>query len=139
MKVPSSKFQVPSSKEASNSRYSIQQLNDLDAGEFVRVVGPLFEHSPWIAEVTWAERPFDSVESLHNGLCRTVREAGQEKQVALVCAHPDLVGRAALAGTLTRESTGEQASAGLNALSPEEIELFQKQNRVYREKFGFPF
>ena len=125
--------------ESNDMHFTVSQFNNLEAAEFVRIVGPVFEHSPWIAEVTWAKRPFDSVESLHSELCRTVREAGQEKQVALVCAHPDLVGRAALAGTLTRESTGEQASAGLNALSPEEIELFQKQNRVYREKFGFPF
>jgi len=68
-----------------------------------------------------------------------VREAPQERQLALIRAHPDLVGRTALAGTLTRESTGEQASAGLNALSPAEIALFQKQNAAYREKFSFPF
>jgi len=68
---------------------------------------------------------------------RAQRLAG--KQLALIRAHPDLVGRATLAGTLTRESTGEQASAGLNALSPAEIALFQKQNAAYREKFGFPF
>jgi OHCU decarboxylase len=107
--------------------------------EFVRIVGPVFEHSPWIAEVAWAKRPFASVEKLHSALCQTVREAGEEKQRALIRAHPDLVGRAALDGTLTRESTGEQASAGLNKLSPEEITLFQKQNAAYREKFGFPF
>jgi OHCU decarboxylase len=62
-----------------------------------------------------------------------------EQQLALIRAHPDLVGRAALAGTLTRESNGEQASAGLNVLSPTEIELFQKQNAAYRAKFSFPF
>ena len=62
-----------------------------------------------------------------------------EKQLALICAHPDLVGRAARAGTLTRESTNEQANAGLNQLLPEEIDLFQTQNAAYKNKFGFPF
>ncbi len=99
----------------------------------------MFEHSPWIAETTWAKRPFITVEQLHGVLCHTVRAADREQQLALVCAHPDLVGRAALSGTLTRESTGEQASAGLNALTQEEIALFQKQNAAYRAKFGFPF
>ena len=118
---------------------SIEQLNELDCAEFARCIGPMFEHSPWIAERTWAKRPFGSTEQLHQALCHTVRTAGQEQQLALIRAHPDLVGRAARAGTLTRESTSEQASAGLNALTPEEIALFQKQNAAYHAKFGFPF
>jgi OHCU decarboxylase len=65
--------------------------------------------------------------------------AGQERQLALIRAHPDLVGRAALAGTLTPESTGEQAAAGLDRLAPEEIAAFNRLNAAYRERFGFPF
>ena len=118
---------------------ALAELNRLDQAEFTRIVGPVFEHSPWIAETIWSKRPFANVEQLHNALCQMVHAAGRDRQLALIRAHPDLVGRAALAGTLTRESTGEQASAGLNALSPAEIALFQKQNAAYREKFGFPF
>ena len=117
----------------------LAQLNSLSRDEFVHLVGPVFEHSPWIAEATWPKRPFASVEQLHQALTETVRNAGEEKQLALIRAHPDLVGKLALAGQLTRESTGEQASAGLDKLSPEEIELFQKNNAAYKEKFGFPF
>jgi OHCU decarboxylase len=119
--------------------FTIEQLNKVDLAEFIRIVGPVFEHSPWIAEMTSAKRPFANIEQLHQALCHTARAARHEQQLALIRAHPDLVGRAALAGTLTRESTGEQASAGLNALTPEEIALFQKQNAAYRAKFGFPF
>jgi OHCU decarboxylase len=72
-------------------------------------------------------------------MCAVVRQSGEDRQLALIRAHPDLVGRAALAGTLTKESTGEQASAGLNRLTPEEVALFQRQNAAYQEKFGFPF
>lgn len=118
---------------------TLAQLSSHSRDEFVRVVGPVFEHSPWIAEATWARRPFVSVEELHRALCQIVTDAGEEKQLALIRAHPDLVGRAELAGTLTRESTGEQASAGLNQLTPEEIETFQKNTADYKEKFGFPF
>ena len=118
---------------------SLSQINLFSCDEFVRVIGPVFEHSSWIAEETWARRPFVSVEKLQAQLCETVNAAGQEKQIALIRAHPDLVGRAALAGTLTLESTGEQAGAGLSQLSPEEISLFQKQNTAYKNKFGFPF
>ncbi|MDB6026268.1 MAG: uraD [Verrucomicrobiales bacterium] len=103
------------------------------------VVGPVFEDSPWIAARTWNKRPLTSISQLHAAMCDTVRQSSEDEKLALIQAHPDLVGRAALAGTLTRESTGEQANAGLNKLSPEEVALFQKHNAAYREKFGFPF
>lgn len=117
----------------------LSQLNLLSREEFVRSVGPVFEHSPWIAAATWPQRPFASVTALHEALCQTVRAADETRQLTLIRAHPDLVGRLALAGELTRESTSEQASAGLDKLSPEEIALFQTNNAAYKEKFGFPF
>jgi len=119
--------------------YRLSELNRFACDEFVRIVGPVFEHSPWIAEVTWHVKPFANVEQLHAALCRTVEQGVEAKQVQLIQAHPDLVGRAALAGTLTPESNREQASAGLGQLTSEEITLFQKNNQAYREKFGFPF
>jgi OHCU decarboxylase len=119
--------------------HTLSRINDLDCAEFVRIVGPVFENSPWIAEMTWPKKPFATVEEVHFAMCNTVRDAGLEKRLALIRAHPDLVGRAALDGTLTRESTSEQAGAGLNKLSPGEIALFQKQNKTYRDKFDFPF
>ena len=123
----------------SQKRYTISGLNNLERESFVQKIGPVFEHSPWIAEMTWQKRPFHNLENLHRALCETVKSSGAGKQIVLIRAHPDLVGRAALAGTLTRESAGEQAVAGLNKLSPEEIALFQKNNAVYKEKFSFPF
>ena len=117
----------------------LTQLNSLARDEFTRVVGPVFEHSPWIAEAAWQKRPFASVEALHLALCEIVRTAGEEKQLALILAHPDLVGRLALTGALTKESTSEQASAGLSLLMSEEISLFQSNNAAYKAKFGFPF
>jgi 2-oxo-4-hydroxy-4-carboxy-5-ureidoimidazoline decarboxylase len=122
-----------------NHKLSLATLNELTQSDFVRIVGPVFEYSPWIAESAWSGRPFASREQLHSALCKIVVQADEAKQLALIRAHPDLVGRAALAGTLTRESTGEQASAGLKMLSPAEIALFQKQNAAYTERFGFPF
>ena len=118
---------------------TLSRLNELNCTEFVSIVGPVFEHSPWIAEMAWPKKPFATADEVHFAMCKIVREANLEKQLALIRAHPDLVGRVALAGTLTRESTGEQAGAGLNKLSPAEISVFQKQNEAYRGKFGFPF
>src|SRR6478752_5355561 len=102
-------------------KVSIAGLNGLDAGGFHELIGPVFEHSPWIAEATWSKRPFATLDALHQSLCDTVRNAGEQKQLDLIRAHPDLVGRAALAGTLTTSSTQEQSSAGLSKLSSEEI------------------
>ena len=120
-------------------KISLTDLNALTLDEFVRVVGPVFEHSPWIAKMTWVAKPFASVKQLHAALTETVTFAGEAKQLALIRAHPDLVGQLALAGTLTRESTREQASAGLDKLSPAEILLFQKNNAAYQGKFNFTF
>ena len=121
------------------AHHTVAQLNFLSRDEFVRIIGPVFEHSPWIAEATWSQRPFVSVEALHAALCETVRGASEDKQLALIRAHPDLVGKLALAGQLTKESTSEQASAGLDTLSPEEVALFQTNNAAYKAKFEFPF
>ncbi len=117
----------------------IARLNNLSREEFVAIIGPAFEHSPWIAELTWHRKPFATVEKLHAALCDTVAQSGEQKQLALIRAHPDLVGKLALAGELTKESTGEQASAGLDKLTPEEVKLFQTNNAAYKAKFGFPF
>jgi 2-oxo-4-hydroxy-4-carboxy-5-ureidoimidazoline decarboxylase len=118
---------------------TISQINQFEQKDFVRAVGPVFENSPWIAETTFVKKTFANFETLHNALCETVKNSGTGKQLSLIRAHPDLVGKIALAGQLTKESTDEQADAGLNKLSPEEIELFQKQNAAYKNKFGFPF
>src|SRR5579862_9268874 len=119
--------------------YRLTQLNNSSREEFVRLIGPVFEHSPWIAEVTWHRKPFASVARLHAELCATVAQSGEQKQLALIRAHPDLVGKLALAGQLTKESTGEQATAGLDKLTQEEVKLFQRNNAAYKAKFGFPF
>ncbi|HVU07927.1 MAG TPA: 2-oxo-4-hydroxy-4-carboxy-5-ureidoimidazoline decarboxylase [Verrucomicrobiae bacterium] len=118
---------------------TLLQLNQLSPADFVRVIGPVFEQSPWIVEKTFSRRPFADRRELWRALCETVKNSGAEKQLALIRAHPDLVGRAALAGTLTRASANEQAAAGLDRLSPEEIAWFQRQNAAYKDKFGFPF
>ena len=123
----------------SSPKLNLAHLNSVSREEFVRLFGPVFERSPWIAEAVWVKRPFADLEQLQAATMDVVGQAGEEKQVKLIQAHPDLVGRAALAGTLTPESNREQATAGLNRLSAEEIAAFQKNNSLYREKFGFPF
>ena len=121
------------------TRSSLDNLNRCSREDLVNLIGSVFEHSPWIVELVWPQRPFGSLDDLHSKLCEVVRESGLEKKLTLIRAHPDLVGRAALAGALSPASAAEQASAGLDQLTAAEIEKFQTFNRAYREKFGFPF
>jgi xanthine dehydrogenase D subunit len=101
-------------------------------------LGSLFERSPWVAEAAWPKGPFGSVDELQAALETALREASSERQLELIQAHPELAGREAEQGTLTRESRREQASAGLDQLTADEVEALQRLNRSYRERFGFP-
>jgi OHCU decarboxylase len=118
---------------------TLSDLNSLDQAGFEAVCGPLFEGSPWIAARTWERRPFSSLDVLLSELSVTVDHASEAEQIGLIRAHPDLVGRLAGQRKLSRESTKEQAAAGLEALSEREVALFYRFNGEYREKFGFPF
>lgn len=113
----------------------LEEVNALDPEWFTIRLRPVFEHSPWVAARTAEAGPFATREELHAALCRTVREAHEDEKLALIRAHPDLVGEA----VLTNESKAEQKSAGLADLTPDEIERFRDFNQRYREKFGFPF
>lgn len=117
---------------------SVSEANALDRAGFVARFGTLFESSPWIAERAWHDRPFDGLTDLFEALRAAMYEAPPESKLELIRAHPDLAGKAAVEGSLTPESTREQASAGLDRLSPQEYELFNRLNNSYREKFGFP-
>lgn len=119
--------------------HTISVLNSADRAAFTAALGHLFEHSPWVAEETWAKRPFASTEALHAALCATMRAAPADRQLALIRAHPDLAGRLARQKQLTAESTREQASAGLDQLTDAELTEFTRNNDVYKTKFGFPF
>lgn len=120
-------------------RLGIAQINAMTPGDFLAAFGGVFEHSPWIAERAWARRPFPDAESLHAAMVAVVAGASRAEQIALLNAHPELVGKEAKVGTLTTASTSEQASAGLNELSGDEMGRIEELNRRHRERFGFPF
>jgi OHCU decarboxylase len=105
-----------------------------DREAFVATYGPLFEHSPWVAEDAYANGPYPDREAVYEGLVTAMYAAPREKQVALVRAHPELAGKVA-----TVDSEREQSSAGLDRLEPGEYEALTSANAAYREKFGFPF
>jgi OHCU decarboxylase len=117
---------------------SIPEVNTLSEKEFLGRFGSVYEESPHLARRAYEARPFRDLNHMVQIFHGVMYAASEEERWALISAHPDLAGKAAMAGELTAESTGEQASAGLDRLSPEEYEAFTAMNRDYREKFGMP-
>ena len=118
---------------------SIDAVNGLDATTFTARFGDVAEDSPWVAEAAFEMRPFADREALVEAFAAAVRAASGEAQLALLRAHPDLAGRAAAAGDVAAESRREQAGAGLDRLTADELARFDDLNARYRERFGFPF
>ena len=108
--------------------------------EFVTRYGGIYEHSPWVAERAAAHvGSGDDIDVIARVMADCVDNAALDQQLELIRAHPDLAGKAQIAGELTADSTSEQASAGLDQCSADEYQQFQQLNGSYHEKFGFPF
>jgi len=118
---------------------TLDDVNRLDQADFVRRLGSIIEHSPWIADATWHERPFASVDALHAAMVGALASAPIDTQLAVIRAHPELAGKAAIRGEMTADSIDEQGSAGLTQCSPKEFARLSALNRGYNAKFGFPF
>jgi 2-oxo-4-hydroxy-4-carboxy-5-ureidoimidazoline decarboxylase len=124
---------------------TLAQLDAAAREPFVEAIGWVFEHSPWVAQRAWERRPFGSIDVLHEALTGVIAEATRDEQLALLRAHPDLGSRLSGGGPsgppspMTAASTQEQAGAGLDRLTPPELDRLVRLNSAYREKFGFPF
>jgi len=114
-------------------------LNDLDRDGFVEVLAGIFEHSPWIPAAVFDEKPFASVEVLHQSMAAVVQASSRERKLQLLQAHPELASKSDRKATLTAESTSEQAGAGLDSLAADEAARLSVANWLYRQRFGFPF
>lgn len=118
---------------------ALRQLNDLPEERFAAALDGVFEHSPWVARRAAALRPFTSRLHLLEAMRAVVLDASDEEQLALIRAHPELAGKAAIRNELTAASTQEQRSAGLSDCTPEEFARLSKLNDSYGARFGFPF
>ena len=115
---------------------------DMPRDAFMQLFGGVYEHSPWVAEGVWRDglrERHDDVDGLAAAMAEVVNATNMTKRMALIKAHPDLAGRAAIAGELTAESSSEQASAGIDQCTPAEFERFTKLNTHYKRRFGMPF
>jgi OHCU decarboxylase len=117
------------------AKLELEAVNRMGKSEFVAALGGIFEHSPWVAETAWEQRPFSSGGELHERMMQVVLDSADETVIAFLRAHPDLGTRL----KVTDYSASEQSGAGLDQLTPEEYGIFSELNREYVEKFGFPF
>ncbi|KUP25205.1 2-oxo-4-hydroxy-4-carboxy-5-ureidoimidazoline decarboxylase [Paenibacillus sp. DMB5] len=120
---------------AETGTLTLEQINGMSREQFVAALGGIFEHSPWVAEGTYQQIPFHSVDELHRAMLQTARSAPDSQVTELLRSHPDLATRL----QVTPYSAAEQQGAGLDRLTPEEFELLTGLNAAYTEKFGFPF
>ena len=121
--------------EKAMEEVTIEELNEVGKDDFVDILGSIYETSPWVAERAFPERPFASADELQQTMARVVHEATAEEQLALLRAHPNLGEQT----EMTDASEAEQAAAGLDQLTPEQYETFNRLNETYEEQFGFPF
>lgn len=124
---------------AADMLFSIDDLNRMSVSDFVARFGDVAEHSPWVVERAAGARPFADREAVVDAFAAALRGATRDERVAVLRAHPDRAGRAAVAGDLSEDSRREQAGAGLDRLTPAEFERFTVLNGAYRERFGIPF
>lgn len=124
----------------------INRPSELSEQDFLEHFSSIYEHSSWVAESLWAQLEvsfdrtcFDTIEAMMAQMRYIVNLARKEQKLSLLCAHPDLAGKAALAGELTEDSSKEQADLGLDQCSVEEYQTFQELNEFYKSKFNFPF
>lgn len=118
---------------------SLQAVNGLSEAAFVEAFGDVAEHSPWVAIGASALRPFADREAAVAAFERVMRAAAPDARLELIRAHPDLAGKAAMAGVVAEDSRREQKGAGLDRLSAQEFDRFTRLNGAYRLRFGFPF
>ena len=120
-------------------RFTLDELNAMPPDEAAAALDGLYEHSPRFARAALAARPFADLDQLLVALEAAVEAAGRDAQLALLRAHPQLAGKAMVAGTLTDESAGEQARSGLTHCTPEEFRRLHELNDRYERRFGWPF
>ncbi len=118
---------------------TLEQLNAASPAEFTALLEGSYEHSPWVAERAYRQRPFASLAQLKLAMVDELRAAGRDAQITLIRAHPELAGKAMVSNDLTAESTHEQGKAGLADCTPEEFARIQQLNADYNARFGWPF
>jgi len=120
-------------------KISLSSLNQFNREQFIESLGGIFEHSPWVADLVYEYRPFDSKDLLHQTMVEIVKQSPEFQRMALICNHPELAGKESDEGTLTEDSQKEQSRAGLDQCTAAELKQLRSLNNSYRAKFDLPF
>ena len=120
-------------------KISLASLNQYSKDQFIESLGGIFEHSPWVADLVYEDRPFETIAQLQQTMIEAVQHSPEFQRMALICNHPELAGKEAAAGTLTEDSRQEQSRAGLDQCTAADLAQLQSLNLAYRKKFEFPF
>ena len=118
---------------------TLEFLNDCGEADFMTALGGVFEHAPWVAEAVIDRRPFASVDAMHRAMLGVIRSLPEAGLVDFLNIHPELAGAQARAGVMTADSIREQGALAPDAMTAQEIARWDRLNRNYRERFGFPF
>jgi len=124
------------------SKFQTCTPSSMSREAFVDTFGDIYEHSAWVAEQAYdagVDASMDEIETLQARMAEQLKHADRERQLALINAHPDLAGKAAVRGELTAASTSEQAGAGIHECTAEEFARFTELNEAYKDRFRFPF
>ena len=121
------------------NKIPLASLNQYSKDQFVESLGGIFEHSPWVADLVYEDRPFETIGQLQQTMLDAVQHSPELQRMALICNHPELAGKEAAAGTLTEDSRQEQSRAGLDQCTAEDLAQLQSLNQAYRKNFEFPF
>ena len=124
------------------TRFATLQPSTMSRDAFIATFADIYEHSPWVAAAAYDQgqlSELDDIQTLHARMSEILLSADHARQLALINAHPDLAGRAAVQGQLTQSSSDEQAGAGIHECTPEEFQRFTELNETYKTRFAFPF
>lgn len=119
--------------------WKLSEVNAMTAEVFTANFGDVAEHAPWVASQAASARPYRNRDQMVSAFASAVTQSSQSDKLELLRAHPDLAGKAAIAGTLTPDSKREQQAAGLDSLTPAEFARLSELNVAYISRFGFPF
>ena len=114
---------------------TIDNINDLNKSDFLSIFGNVFEKTESVALEAFESKPFKNFEDIVLKMLNIYENYEKNKILEILNAHPEL----AVAKKMTSESISEQASAKLNQCSNDEYEEFERLNKDYKKKFGFPF
>lgn len=129
----------PMSTAVPQQPVTVAALSAMDEAAFVALLGGIVEHSPWVAQRVWSCQPFATQDALYHVFAGCIHGAEQALQLALLRSHPELAGREAIEGSMTPDSSAEQARLGLMALSPSLLARLNALNHAYQARFGYPF